>query len=121
MSIDDTYKDIQKLRELFSDEESQSEISSLEKALKKNSLVSNLRSHAGMQIILAEFKQEIELIDKQLLTNVELFKTDQGMINGRVYHARKKWLKKFVAMFDIADTNVRNAEATVKAKLEEKT
>lgn len=115
--MDEIYEQIAKVREKYADEQSQKEISALEKNLKRNDLIVKLKSHDGTKIILEEFNKEIELIEKELKTNVGLFKDKNALVLGQVLHARRSWLIKFTKMFSLAETNVQTALGTIKHKL----
>lgn len=113
--------DLEKLKKLYPDEESQRDIVDLEKTLKKSGLMVNLLHHDGFKIIISRFESELERLNKTLQTGADLFDTPEGVIKGKLIHARKQWIKDFLGIFGIAKTEHGYTTSKIKSLLEDQT
>jgi len=91
--------DLEKLKKLYPDAESQEDIVNFEKELKKSGLMLNLLQHDGFKIFVTKFESELERINKSLQTDLSLFENEEGKFKGKLLHARKQWIKDFLKVF----------------------
>lgn len=107
------------LAEAYPDAESQEDIAQMRKTIRLNDLTSKLRDNDAMKVILSEMEEELGRIEKELSTDETLFIASDGALRGRVLHARRTWLRKFLTLFDRAQATVDSVIKNIDYKLEQ--
>lgn len=112
------YEDkLEKLRLKYPDDESKNIVSGWQKSLKLASLTANLRDHDGMKLIIHGMEKELEKITHSLVNDEALFKDSEGQILGRILHARRKWIKDFLKIFENAEKQIAGINNLINNKL----
>lgn len=106
--MDEINSKIDILRKRYPDEVSQSTLSDMEKAAKLAVMTSNLSENDVIKQIMGMYESEVSKLNKELTTNENLFKDDEGRELGKLIHARKNWCKKFLDIFTQAKSTVEN-------------
>ncbi len=110
--------DLDKLKNTYHDEESVSTLRALEKSAKEACLLIDTKKHDGIKMLLEYYREEIVAINKELTTSEKLFENEEGAHLGRLLHARKKWCRNFLALFEKAERKVEISKKAVKEYLE---
>ncbi len=91
--------ELKQLRKLYPDEESASEFVQYEKDLKNSSLLLNLLQHDGFKKLIVMYEDQLDRINKQLVSDSKLFESEESRYQGLLLHARKQWIKDFLKPF----------------------
>lgn len=102
---------------MYPDQESLDVVNEWERNLKHANLIGNLKRHDGMKIILAGLEKELAVIRKKLVDDASLFESEKGVIDGRILHARKEWIKRFISLFTGPEKQVEMLNKMIDKKL----
>lgn len=106
--MDEINQKIESLRKEYPEAEDQQMLSDWEKSAKISAVTVNLQENDAIKLILAQYQKELFQLDKILLTDESLFKSQEGMMLGQLIHAQRKWYKKFLNIFTVAKADLNN-------------
>lgn len=117
--MDDLFTKLDTLRKAYPSSEDQEKLSILEQSTKIAIITANLQNNPGIAGIIGQYQKELTQINKELTDNEALFSDSKGPELGRLLHARKKWCKKFLAIFDRAEQQVEIKKGIINKEIED--
>lgn len=117
--MDATEKKFDALRKGFQTEEDQIRISKWEKDLRVHTLTSNLKENDAFKMLIARYQAERERLRATLSKDDKLFKDADGLLLGRMIHARISFINEFLKVFDVAEAAAKTLMSTIDKALTE--
>jgi rRNA processing protein Krr1/Pno1 len=117
--MDEIISKLEAIRQAYPDQESQEVLADWEKQAKVAVITKNLQENDAIKLIIAQYRKELNDLNKILQDNEALFEDEAGRLVGKMIHTRKKWCKQFLNIFTVASATVDNVSKQLDTIIEE--